>query len=117
MTVSIDTRDLDVLDWVLGTAAEGAPRESEAALTKAVERVHAQAVSNAAKVRDTGALMESVDYDTEGMTRRVWSETREAWFQESGSPTTGAPNPWLTGPARAAVPELLRDIERVGSLW
>jgi len=119
--ITIDTSDLKRLSEIFEHAARDAPRESEAALDRAVIKVHALAVLNAARVRDTGALMESVDYDTEilagSSTRRVFSDVREAWFQEFGSPHTGAPNPWLTGPAYIVVPELVRDIERLGSLW
>lgn len=117
MTVSIDNRDLGVLTQIINRAAVEAPRESERALTRAVEKVHALAVSNASRIRDTGELMESIDFDTSGNTRRVWSDTRQAWFQEVGSPTTGDPNPWLTGPARATLPDLLADVVELGSLW
>jgi hypothetical protein len=42
--------------------------------------------------------------------RRVFAEVREAAFLEYGSPNTGAPRAWLTGPARKAIDELFAEL-------
>ncbi|MCB0966274.1 MAG: hypothetical protein KDB37_05515 [Ilumatobacter sp.] len=98
----IDYSEVDRLAELLGAAGEQARDVSNEELTLATVRAAADAHANARRMADTGETAAELQWDTSGEARRIWSTTRASRFQEFGSPNTGPPNPWLTGPARAA---------------
>lgn len=116
-TITIDTSELRQLAAMLDAARKAAPAQCDAALDRVVAQVVTEARANADAVRLTGALHDHTEADTTGITRRIWSDVREAAFQEFGSPNTGPPNPWLTGPARAGSTRLLQEMIRIGHPW
>jgi hypothetical protein len=54
-----------------------------------------------------------------GTAARKWigAPVRQGFFLEYGSPTTGGPRPWLTGPAREGANQLLDELARIGEIW
>lgn len=116
-TVTIDTSDLTRLAALIEAAAKAAPKDADAALDRTVDWVVEKARANAEAIRLTGDLAEGVQADTTGITRRIFSPVRQAAFQEYGSPNTGPPNPWLTGPARLGSMRLLQEMVRMGHPW
>lgn len=117
--IVIDTSELDELAALLRRAADAAPDKADEALGKVVLTVHGAAVRNAAgfNTASTGELAAAVDYDRSGNSRRVFADVRQAYFLEYGSPKTGAPRPWLSGPAERGSLALLRAMAEVGELW
>lgn len=110
--VTVDTSDVERALKIFEAAAERVERVSDQALTAAVVGAAGEAIRNASApdFRDTGATADGVQWDTSGEVRRIGSPTRAAWFNEVGSPNTGAPNPWLSAPARRAAEEMFDAI-------
>lgn len=115
--ITADLRQIHDLADTFDAKATQARDDSIDALDRTVVAVHASAVRNAAGIRLTGALMESVDYDTaRRLTRRVFTDDPAGQFQDLGT-SRHAPQPWLTPAADEHVPELVKDLERIGALW
>lgn len=117
--ISIDTSDLDRLAGLIEHAANGALRNADEALGRVVVEVHGEAVRNAAAFNkdSTGELAAAVSYDTTGNSRRVYANVRQAFFLEYGSPNTGPPRPWLSGPAEKGSDRLLMELAKAGAVW
>lgn len=118
MNLHADFTDIRRLENEIARAANGALSGAADALDRIVPRVAEEARANAASFpHGTGELARSVEYDTSGLTRRVHAPVRQAFFLEYGSPNTGAPRPWLTGPAESGQNELVRLIGEAGAPW
>lgn len=115
---TIDVSDIVYLASLLERAADLAPEEAENLLDQVVPRVAAEARATAASYpHATGETAGSIGYDTFGDTRRVWAASRAAWFLEYGSPNTGAPRAFLSGPAEEASRYILEHMAEVGDIW
>lgn len=117
--ISVDLSDIVALTAMLGKAAVAAPLKADAILDSEVPKVHAAAVSNALAFhkRSTGELASVTAYDTSGNSRRVYAPVKQAAFLEYGTPNTGAPNPWMTGPAEAGSRRILTQMAEAGEIW
>lgn len=111
--IEFDTSELDDLNTMLMTAAARVDKVRATGLARTAETVRDQA---AATVRSyphaTGALANDLHVSGTPLTKLVGSTLREAFFLEFGSPTTGGPRPFLTGPARTEITRLLEELGR-----
>ena len=114
MSVHIDVSELHRLAGMLTTTAAAAPAKATVAVQRTVDQVHAAAISGAPVA--TGELQASIQKEGAGLEGRVWSDTRQAYFLEVGSPNTGPPRAWLTGPAEDGSHELLVSMRIVGRI-
>jgi hypothetical protein len=111
MSVEWDASELDDLGELFSTTVARVSRERATRLASHAEAIRSQAATEAAGYRHaTGALAEDLRVTGGDVTKRVGSSLREAFFLEFGSPTTGSPRPYLTGPARKEVDALLREL-------
>jgi len=116
--VTIDTSELDKLNAMLQRAADRTAKERKRALDKAEQTTLTEARATAGSYPNgTGALAASLESGGTDLTRTVGSAVREAWFLEVGTPKTGAPRPWLTGPAEAAVGDMLTELAKAAAPW
>ena len=118
-TITVDDSEIKALTRMLRKAGEGCADDADDALDRVVKDVYAEARTNAAGFRtaSTGELLGALDYDRSGFTRRVYADVRQAFFLEYGSPTTGAPRPWLSGPAERGSARLAVELAKVGAIW
>lgn len=119
MNVSVDTSDLLRLIAYLEHAIVRTPAERSAALEKVAARVESEARANAASFHtaSTGELAASITRTGTPLFQTVSAPVRQAWFLEAGSPTTGAPRPWMSEPGESGALELLGLIGELGALW
>lgn len=115
---TIDTSELDVLAGLLAHAADEAEGETSQLLDKEVPKTFEEARSTVAGYpKATGATAASMGHDTEGHTRRIWAGTKQGALLEYGTPTTGPPRPWLTGPAQRASRRILEEMAEIGAIF
>lgn len=109
--VTFDTSELDDLTTMLVVAAARVDKVRSMGLARTAESVRSQAE---ATVRGyphaTGALADDLHVSGTPLTKVVGSTLRESFFLEFGSPTTGGPRPFLTGPARTEITKLLKEL-------
>jgi hypothetical protein len=116
--ISFDTSELDGLNEMLSAAAGRVAKERAVALERTATAIRTEAVQTARGYpHATGALAESIDVTGTPLTKIVGSPLREAFFLEYGSPNTGGPRPWLTGPARVGMTKLLVELGHVAEPW
>lgn len=117
--ISVDTSDLDNLVGLLEAAIERTPKERAAALLRAGNATEAGARANVATYTkaSTGELASTIEHTGTPLSRQVGSTVKQAALLEYGTPTTGAPRPWLTGPADAALDEMLNDLAKAAEPW
>lgn len=115
---TIDMSEIDELRRLLATASDRAEGDASEVLDKEVPRVFEEAHNTVISYpHATGETAKSMDYDRKGNTRRVWAETKQARLLEYGTPNTGPPRPWLTGPAERGSLRILRAMSDVGRVW
>lgn len=113
--VTIDASEIDELRSLLGAAANAAPGAADEALDIIVPQVYREAMTTVAGYpMATGETAASMGFDTRGFGRRIWAGTKQGALLEYGTPTTGGPRPWLTGPAERGSMELLRHMAKIG---
>lgn len=118
MDVGIDVSDLADLARMLERAAARPHAERAAVLDRVAREVQAEATAIAATyTKGTGRLVESIELSGTPVSRRIFADVREAFFLEFGSPNTGAPRPWLTGPAERGAKELFDELGKIGQIW
>lgn len=118
MDITWDASELDDLAGILQRARDRPPAERAQALDRAANRVRGEAIANAQSyTHGTGALASSIETNGTATYRRVFSDVREAFFLEAGSPSTGAPRAWLTGPAQRGADDLLVELGKIGDIW
>ncbi len=119
MNVTVDTSELAALTALLTKAATRSPTETAAALAVIADQVEAEARSNAASftTASTGELAGSITVTGSKLTQTIDAPVRQAFFLEAGSPNTGAPRPWLTGPLETGANALLAKVSELGDLW
>lgn len=109
--VGFDTHELDDLQHLLSTAASRVAKERSIGLERAADAVRDQAIETARSYpKGTGALADDIEVRGTPLTKSVGSDLREAFFLEFGSPNTGEPRPFLTGPARIEITKLLVEL-------
>jgi hypothetical protein len=109
--IEFDTSELDDLSNMLGRTAEKLVKARALGLARTAESVREQAAATAASYpHATGALAGSLRVSGTQFTKVVGSDRREALFLEFGSPTTGGPRPFLTGPARTEIGRLAEEL-------
>lgn len=116
----VDMSDIHELEGLIEHAKNAAPEESAKALETRTTEAYNEALGNARGFHkaSTGALASVTTMEMiRGEHGIIRAPVRQGWFQEYGSPNTGAPNPWLSGPARAAADRLVRDMGDAGSVW
>jgi hypothetical protein len=98
--ITIDASEIRVLEHKLGQAAADMHREAGNEVQKTARQVAAEARGIAGGYpHGTGALAAAVRVTGSGLNATVGADVREAFYLEVGSPNTGAPRPWLSGPA------------------
>lgn len=103
---TVDVSEIQRLAALFDKAASKIPNDARHELENAARQVQTEAISNAAGMAWTGALAESVELTMGDDSARIEANVREAFFLEYGSPNTGAPRPWLSGPAERGAAEL-----------
>ena len=116
--ITVDVSEIRQLAHLLAVAADAARDESEEALREVAMKVAAEARSNASGFADTGELPAgAVQLQVSGSGARIYADVRQAFFLEYGSPNTGAPRPWLSGPAERGSTELLKRMAKIAEPW
>lgn len=111
-TVWADLGDLDRLNDMIDVAVTRTAKERSVALRRTADKVESEARANAEAfhIDSTGELAAAVRQTGTDLTRFIGAAPRQAWFLEVGSPDTGAPRPWLSGPADRGAQELLAEL-------
>lgn len=106
--ISVDVSQLLELAHILGEVATRPKREAASAHAEVAGKVASEAKANAASYRKagTGRLAASIQTKADSSGATIWANPREAFFLEYGSPNTGPPRRWLSGPAEDHVAEL-----------
>lgn len=116
--VSADFSDLGKLETLLKSAGRKTAQERTVILGTVAERVRSAAAATAASYpHATGNLAGDVVVTGSALTKRIGSNVKEGHFLEFGSPTTGGPRPWLTGPAEVGTQELVEALAKAAALW
>ena len=110
MSIHVDTVELAKLSSLLAHAGVEATVKTEAALEVEAQTALAEARSTAAGYGGTGELAGDVGMDRGILTRRIVADVRQGHFLEAGTPTTGAPRDWATGPTERAQDRLLTEM-------
>jgi len=112
--VSVDYSQINRLREKFAHQAEAMPKIAEDEVDDIGEEVASEARGIAAGYpKGTGALAAAVRVIRVGSAVvSVGAAVREAFYLEVGSPNTGAPRPWLTGPATRALEELLERMSK-----
>lgn len=118
MDITFDS-NLDELEQLLEAARARPYKVRTSALNTAAEQVKAEAKAIVATydTDSTGELESVIDIDGTPASRRIFAEVRQGFFLEYGTPTTGGPRPWLTGPARTAANDLLNELAAGADIW
>lgn len=115
---TIDASEIDELASLLAHAADVAPEGAEKLLDVESRKVHDEAQRTVRGYpKATGATAASMGRDSDGLNRRIWAGTKQGALLEYGTPTTGGPRPWLTGPAEQASKRILTAMADVGRIW
>ena len=116
--IHFDATALTRLAKILDTAGAAVAAGSAAALNERAQRVASEARSTAAGYpKGTGALAADVNVSVSGNEAHIFTGQREGYFLEVGSPNTGAPRPWLSGPAEVSAADLGEALRTLGVLW
>lgn len=116
----VDVDMSEVLDLIvkLERAIERPTKERRRLLAAAGSEIESEARGNLADHHDSGETEAGLQREMVGDTRvRIWSPGRGGFFLEFGSPTTGAPVPWLSGPAMRAEESLLEELGKTGDVF
>ena len=107
--MSVDYSQINRLRDKFARQAKAFPKVTATEVSAAGDETAAEAKGIAGGYpKGTGALAAAVQVTRAGGgVVSVGAAVREAWYLEVGSPNTGAPRPWLTGPAVRALDELL----------
>lgn len=116
MSDGVDFSDLHRLEAQWRDEAKRLPDDAEDDVDEVVQEVASEARATAAGYpKGTGALAAAVRIVRVGAAAyTVGAAVREAFYLEVGSPNTGGPRPWLTGPAQRALDEL---VGKIGKRW
>lgn len=118
MGITFDTSELDNLADLLATAREKPKAVRAEALGRVGDKVKAEAEAIAQAYPDPlDELAGNVEMESTPLTRRIFTSKRQGAFLEFGSPNTGAPRPWLTGPAQKGADELFEELSKAAELW
>lgn len=116
--LDIDLSEILELVHILEAAADAPRREAETAHREVGQEVLDEARSTAGSYPNgTGALAADVRMASSRDGTRIFSDKREGFFLEFGSPNTGAPRPWLTEPARKGAEKLGERLTKAIDLW
>jgi hypothetical protein len=103
MSEYVDTTELTRLARELADNADEFDKSIGPVLDRIANGVMTDAVSNANSYNGTGELAAATKMTRTGNkqmhSRKIGAEVDQALWLEVGSPTTGGPRPWLTGPA------------------
>lgn len=116
--ISFDTSEIDKLNEMLKAARD----RPHAVRAEALDRAEASTIAGAREIaagytKGEGILGDSLQSEGSPVHRRVFSDLRESLFLETGSPNTGAPRAWLTGPARKSVDALFIELSESAEIW
>lgn len=119
MDISFDASAIADLNGVLEKARQRSHKDRTKILARIAGEVRDDARDNALAFNtdSTGELAAAVDTEGTAARKRVFANVRQGYFLEYGSPTTGAPRPWLSDPARKGANKLLAEISEVGDIW
>jgi len=119
VTVSADTSDIDHLQQILAAARERPHKERAAVLDRRAgdAETEARAIVATYNKKSTGALADAITREGTPVFQRIFANVREASLLERGTPNTGAPRPWLTGPAQKAADAVLEDLTKSAEPW
>jgi len=119
--IQVDMSDLELLERLLADAERAIAVDAVRIVQRAANRVERESKQTASSYNGTGELSRSIKQlgrsDPSGATVAVGAQVRQAFFLEYGSPNTGAPRPWLSGPAERAQEDILIDLAREAKPW
>lgn len=119
--IQVDMSDLKLLERLLADAERSIAVDAVRIVNRVANQVEREAKQTAASYNGTGELSRSVRQlgrsDPSGATVAIGAPVRQAFFLEFGSPNTGAPRPWLSGPAARGQQDILIDLAREARLW
>lgn len=119
MDITFDASAIKEFDEVLSRARERSYKDRTRILARIGGEVRDESRANAQAFNtdSTGELAAAVDMDGTAARKHIFANVRQAFFLEYGSPTTGAPRPWMSDPARKGANKLFAEISEVGDLW
>lgn len=119
ITITADYSDIKDLDALLKRASERPHKVRAQELDRVGAQVESEGRANAAAFHkdSTGELAAAVTRTGTPVFQRIYANVRQAFFQEYGSPNTGAPNPWLSGPAQKGADELFDELSKAAEPW
>lgn len=117
--ITFDTTEIDGLADLLATARERPHKERADDLTQTADSIatKSRAIVATYQKDSTGLLGESIQVEGTPVHKRIFADVREAFFLETGSPNTGGPRDWLTGPAQEGIDEMFERLSRAGQIW
>lgn len=115
-TVTFDVSQLNALANHLPAAG----KKLKQAAGPAVRRHATEAMNEAASIAreypsPIDKLADSLELTVSTRSARIHTDAREGTFLEFGSPNTGAPRPWLTGPAQRAGDALYDELIKLAA--
>ncbi len=119
MRISADLSQIADLDRVLTAARERPHKVRAQALDRVANRVadEARGIVGGYTTASTGELAGAIYVRGTPVSKFIGADVRQAFFLEYGSPTTGGPRPWLSGPAQKGADELLAELAEAGEIW
>lgn len=117
--ITFDTSEIDDLQKRLLTARDKPHDVRAAALDRAAAHAEseARAIVGTYTKKSTGALAAAITREGTPVFQRIFANVREASLLERGTPNTGAPRPWLTGPAQKGADELFEELSKAAAPW
>lgn len=107
----IDVTEVSKLSTDIDASVKGIDVDVAAAVGRVTE--HGYHLARVSAPRDTGELYESIQRDTAGMSRRIYSPAKQGFFQEYGT-AKHPPQPWLMILAPRLGARLMRELEDEG---
>jgi hypothetical protein len=119
VTVSVDMSEINQLIDTLDRASKRPAKERARALDRRANNVAEKARATVATYdkKSTGELGSTIDVTGTDLAKVIGSPVKQGWFLEAGTPTTGAPRPWLSRPAEEELDGLLDDLAKSAEPW
>lgn len=113
----MDLSEIDELERLLEAAGDDITPAAERAVEFETGVMTAAARANASGRQDTGELLASIDSEVDGLDGKLMAMPRQASLLEHGTPSTGAPWPWASGPGERSQEALLDRLKREAAPW
>lgn len=116
---TVDLTEIKDLIGMLDRASKRPHAERARALDEVGGHVETEARGIVAtfQTKSTGELEGAIYRRGTPVSQEIGADVKQAFFLETGSPTTGGPRPWLSGPAERGMVELLELVGKSGDIW